>query len=75
VGGLLVHCEPADAAVYVDDRFQGSASSLRSQPLTLAEGFHRVEIRKDGYFPHFAEVTIAKGVRQRLDVELRKEPF
>jgi hypothetical protein len=41
----------------------------------VPEGPHRVEIRRDGYFPHFVELTAAKGVRQRLEVKLRKEPY
>jgi hypothetical protein len=75
LGGLLVRCEPADALVYVDDHLEGNASRLAQQPLALPEGFHRVEIRKDGFFPHFAEVTVVKGVRQTIEVTLRKEPF
>jgi len=75
LGGLLIACEPADALIYVDDRLQGSVDSLKRQPLLVPEGFHRLELRRDGYFSHFAEVTVAKGVQQRLEVKLRKEPY
>ena len=48
---------------------------LQKRPLALAAGTRRLEVRRDGYFAHYAEVTIAKGVRQRLEIKLRKEPF
>lgn len=75
VGALVVACEPGDASVYVDDRFQGSVASLKTAPLSLTEGVHRIEIRREGYFSHYSEVTVSKGVRQSLEVRLRKEPF
>lgn len=73
--GVELRCEPDDALVYVDDQYRGSARVLASRPLMVPEGPHRVEIRRDGYFPHFVELTAAKGVRQRLEVKLRKEPY
>ena len=75
LGGLLIRCEPSDALVYVDDHLEGNASRLAEQALAVPEGVHRVEIRKDGFFPHFAEVTVVRGVRQQIEVTLRKEPF
>jgi hypothetical protein len=75
LAGLLIACEPADAVLLVDDRYLGSVTSLRTTPLMLPDGFHRLELRRDGYFSHFAEVTLVKGVRQQLEVKLRREPF
>jgi len=75
LGGLVVRCQPADAMIYVDDHLEGSASSFGQRPLALPLGFHRVEIRRDGYYPYFAEVTVVEGVRQQLEVQLRREPF
>jgi hypothetical protein len=75
LGGLVVRCQPADAMVYVDDHLEGSASSFSRRPLALALGFHRVEMRREGYFPHFAEVTLVAGGHERLEVQLRREPF
>jgi hypothetical protein len=75
LGGLAVACEPDDAQLFVDDRFVGSVASLRQRSLQLPEGLHRIELRRDGFFPHFAEVTTVKGVRQKLEVRLRKEPY
>jgi len=73
--GILIVCDPDDALIYVDDKYMGSVKGLDRRPLPVPAGAHRLEIRKDGYFAHFAEVTVAKGVRQRLKVKLRKEPF
>jgi len=75
LAGLLLACEPQDSTVYVDDKYMGSVKGLNERPLMLTEGVHRVEVRRDGYFAHFAEVKIVKGVRQQLTVKLRKEPF
>ncbi len=75
LAGLLVRCDPGDAVIYVDDKYMGSVKGLGSKPLLLPEGVHRVEVRKDGYFAHFTEVKMVKGVRQQLKLKLRKEPF
>lgn len=75
LAGLLVICDPQDAMIYVDDKYMGSVKGLGRRPLMLSDGVHRVEVRRDGYFAHFTEVTVAKGVRQQLKLKLRKEPF
>lgn len=73
--GIAIVCDPADALLFVDDRYVGTVAGLRGRPLPLAEGSHRIEVRRDGYHAHYAEISIAKGVRQRLEVKLRKELF
>jgi hypothetical protein len=75
LAGLRIVCEPPGATLFVDDRYVGVVGRLGKQPLMLPEGLHRLELRHDGYFAHFAEVTLAKGVGQRLEVKLRREPF
>ena len=75
VGGLLIICEPADAQVFIDDRYHGTVAGLGGRSLTLVEGQRRLELRKEGYFAFFGEVSVVKGVRQKLRVILRKEPF
>ena len=73
--GLTITCMPDSADVYVNDKYMGNVAGLRSRPLALPAGTHRIELRLEGYFSHFAEVTVARGVQQKLDVTLRKEPF
>ncbi len=75
LGGLVIRCEPMDAKIFVNDQYLGQVSALTKQPLHLPAGLHRVEIRRDGFFSHYTEVTIDKGVRQKLTVKLRKEPY
>jgi hypothetical protein len=72
---LDISCFPADALVYVNDIYAGSAVSLKKHPLILPEGMHRIELRRDGYFSHFEEVRLQRAERKRLGVKLRKEPF
>jgi hypothetical protein len=75
LGGLAIRCDPPDAVLFVDDKYMGTVGSLKGRAVKLPEGVHRIEVRKEGYFSHFAEVKVAKGVRQQLEVALRKEPF
>ena len=49
---LRVVAAPANARVYVDDLFVGSARLLARRPKTLPPGEHFVTIRASGYFPH-----------------------
>ncbi|MFH1131772.1 MAG: PEGA domain-containing protein [Pseudomonadota bacterium] len=73
--GLVVACDPADAQIFVDDRYCGTVESQKGRPLTLPVGFHRIELRKEGYWAQFFEVNLVQGVRQKIEVKLRKEPF
>lgn len=75
LSGLNITCEPGDALIYVDDRYLGSVKGLTRKPLVLPVGDHRIEIRREGFFAHFAEVKVVKGVRQQLTIKLRREPF
>lgn len=75
LGGLLLACQPGDAEVYVDDRYLGTVSGLRGKPLALRAGRRRLQLSREGYFDHFAEVSVVKGVRQRLEIKLRRRPF
>jgi hypothetical protein len=51
VGGVAFMVQPADAAVYVDGRFVGSARdySPEHEPLLLRFGVYTVELRAKGY--------------------------
>lgn len=66
---LRVIAEPETAAVYVDDRFVGSARVLRLRPEALRPGVHFVTLQAPGHFPHDVEVSLPEGettVRVRL---------
>src|SRR5262245_55542356 len=49
--GLSFEITPADADIYVDGAYVGRVSDFgpQSQPLGLAPGRHRIEIRRSGY--------------------------
>jgi hypothetical protein len=51
VGGIAFMVQPADAAVYVDGRFVGSAGDYapEHEPLLLRFGVYTVELRAKGY--------------------------
>lgn len=75
VGGLVIECKPKTAQVFVDDRYQGTVAALRGRPLILLVGSRRIELRLDGYFSSYHDVKVVRGVRQKLSVVLRQEPF
>ncbi len=69
-GVLAIRVQPAGAEVIIDgDRWQ---SPEGEQPLLvhLAEGTHRVEVRKEGYSPFSTDVRIRQGERSPLNVSL-----
>ena len=71
--GLKVVAEPADARVYVDDRFVASARVLARKPHELKPGVHRVSITAPGYFPHDLELELPSGV-STIEIRLRPVP-
>lgn len=62
-GGVSLEITPADAEVYVDGGYAGRAGDFgpQAQPLTLAVGVHRIEVRAPGYRPLAFDVTISSG--------------
>jgi hypothetical protein len=67
---LQVTTLPADADVFVDDRFVGSVSQLGGK-LRVLPGRHRIEIRRDGYYRHYADLEVpATSDGARLEVKL-----
>lgn len=53
-GNLRLRCEPADADVYLDGVIQGVCTDFGGEPrgLRVGEGLHRIDVKKDGYFPY-----------------------
>lgn len=67
---LAITTTPPGALVLVDDKLVG----LTPTEQTLLEGRHTVQIRLDGYVTDQRRVDLVPGVRERLDVPLRREP-
>jgi len=67
-GTLRLDVQPADASVYVDGDFRGTARQLRT--ISLPEGRHRIEIVRPGYRTVEREVEIRPGDSAELNVDL-----
>src|SRR6267142_2341079 len=62
-GGISFDITPADALVYVDNRYAGVASSFRSgfHSLSLGTGSHRIELLAAGFAPVSFELNGSAG--------------
>lgn len=74
-GKLIVRAQPADAMLFVDDRYVGTIEGLKARAILIALGRRRIELRRKGYFAHYAEVWAKLNHVQRLQIQLRKRPF
>jgi len=69
-GTLVVRVRPTGAEVFVDgERWPGPETDA-GLLIQLAEGTHRIEIRKDGYVSFSSEVEIRQGQATPLNVSL-----
>jgi hypothetical protein len=73
-GFLKVFATPADAAVYLDGEFLGSAEELSRLhgAIPVATGEHRVEVVRPGYLSRATVVTVGDGQKPaeaRIDLE------
>jgi hypothetical protein len=69
-GTLSIRVQPTGADVFIDgERWQGPDGQQRLI-VEVAEGAHRVEIRKDGYESFTANVTVRRGDVTPLNVSL-----
>jgi PEGA domain-containing protein len=69
-GTLAIRVQPGDAEILIDgERWDGSEDGSRLT-VQLAEGAHRVEIRKQGYRSYTANVRIRQGRTETINVSL-----
>jgi hypothetical protein len=71
---LQVICPVADARVYLDDVFAGTARELGERGARVVSGVVRVEVRADGWFTAYREATVTSGARARIEIPLRPVP-
>ncbi len=73
-GFLKLQVTPADAAVYIDDRFFGSGDEISRLHgyLRLAPGEHTIQVTRPGYDARTLPVNVIIGEKQNLDVWLEK---
>ena len=67
LANVSVVAEPADAELYVNGEFKGSAN----QTIELMAANQQIEIRKDGYVPYTTEFTSRPGLDQVIRVTLK----
>ena len=69
---LRLQVEPRDAAVYVDDRFVGTAEEINSleRGVSVAPGRHTVTVSRPGFRDKSVEVTVEAGRTEKLEVSL-----
>jgi len=73
-GQLQVTCNVPEARVYVDDVFRGRAAEVEHGVMLVPSGARRVEVRADGWFTAYRDVTVPHAGRARVDVALRRVP-
>ncbi len=71
---LKISAQPADAAVYLDDRFVGSADELASMSagIVVSPGKHTVTISRPGYKDRSASVQVSNGRTETVDLSLTR---
>ena len=77
-GDLWLRCVPADADVYLDGAVQGQCADFdgRERGLTVGAGMHRVEVKKQGFWPYltyYAPNGARAGLTVRLEPTERRE--
>jgi hypothetical protein len=69
-GRLRLDVRPADATIYVDDQFHGTAGS--TTVLTLAPGRHTVEVARPGFQTERRVVEVGRGEGRSLSIALQR---
>ena len=70
--GVRVECNVPDATVWIDDLLAGSAKEWKSEGHQIRAGFHRIEIRRPGYYSVFKEVDLPVGGKSVVEAKLRE---
>jgi hypothetical protein len=71
---LRLTVEPPDAAVYIDNRFIGTAEEVNSmdQGVTISPGHHTITVSRPGFREKTTEVTVEEGKTGSLEVTLTR---
>ena len=69
-GSLLLRVRPQDAEVIVDGQSWDAPQGEDQMVIELAEGTHRIEVRKDGFQTYSTTVQVRRGQTVRLNVGL-----
>jgi hypothetical protein len=71
---LAIHAEPPDSAVYVDDRFVGTAEEVAGmlRGFRVSPGVHTVTVSRPGYKDQTVQVTIGSGKTESVEIDLER---
>ena len=71
---LRLNVEPSDAAVYVDNRFVGTAEEVNSleRGVSIAPGKHTVTVSRPGFRDKTMDVTVEQGRTEELEISLNR---
>jgi hypothetical protein len=69
-GSLLLRVRPSDADILVDGENWSAPEGEDQFVIELAEGPHRIEVRKDGFQTYATTVRVRRGETLRLNVSL-----
>jgi hypothetical protein len=72
-GSLVIRIQPADADVIVNGEHWRGPSGDERLVISLAEGRHRLEVRKEGYQPFTSEVEVRRNESVPLNVSLVRD--
>jgi hypothetical protein len=69
---LRLNVEPSDAAVYVDNRFVGTAEEVNSlaRGVAISAGKHTVTVSRPGFRDKTTDITVENGRMQTLEISL-----
>jgi PEGA domain len=69
-GILAIRAEPSDAQILVDGEAWAPAEGQSEFVIHLPEGWHQLDVRKDGYQPFSTRLELSEGQTTRLKVQL-----
>jgi|SRR6266496_272945 len=71
---LHLRIEPPDAAVYVDDRFVGTAEEVNSldKGVAVSPGKHTVTVSRPGFRDRSANVEVSAGGTEKVEISLSR---
>jgi hypothetical protein len=70
---IRLNVQPTDAAIYLDDRFIGTASELDAENgIAVPPGRHALVASRPGYRDKRIEVDVSRGETERVDVRLER---
>jgi hypothetical protein len=71
---LRLKVEPSDAAVYLDDRFIGTADEVNSldRGVAVTPGRHTVTISRPGYRERTRDIEVKSGDNPAIELSLDK---